>query len=570
MKGGRPRDGRAAVPRARACRSMSPLRAARIGSAFSVLVLSVAGFFAAGTSASLLTRIVPSMQLLPSTGRLAALTAGSLGILGIVLPVLLLLSSAIFGRWYCAFLCPLGSLQDLAACFRRKNWRYRTSSMMLRMTALIGAAALAVAGALSLASWIDPWSIFSRFITCDIQPLVRIAFRADLPGLSLETVIPAGLAMAVILVVSAFSGRWFCGNLCPVGTVLGLLNRLAPLRLRLEQSACIYCGRCTSVCPASCLDGARKVLDSTRCTYCLACLDACPTGSLRYGRAPASVSAPGARRNNLVGFRAFAARTSAARSTAARAVTVSPALSFSGIMPLDRKRFIGLLGMGAAALSLAAAAKKSGVAWKPASDSGDYSGTVIPPGAGSAARFAEKCLACGLCVARCPARIIRPSLGQLGLSGLFVPRLDYDISYCQYECTACMDICPSGALEALDLATRKLVKIGNSTLIRDRCVVIKNRTKCGACAEHCPTGAVRMVRGETGLPEPVFDTAMCIGCGACHHACPVTPDKAISVAGYATHGTAVPPAKNLPGTLPNHAALGDAQILDEAMEEFPF
>jgi ferredoxin len=133
-----------------------------------------------------------------------------------------------------------------------------------------------------------------------------------------------------------------------------------------------------------------------------------------------------------------------------------------------------------------------------------------------------------------------------------------------------MDVCPSGALEALDLATKKLVKMGNSTLIRDRCVVIKNRTKCGACAEHCPTGAVRMVRGETGLPEPVFDTAMCIGCGACHHACPVTPEKAISVAGYATHETAIPPSKNLPGTLADIAEEEDVRSHDGAVEEFPF
>ena len=79
-----------------------------------------------------------------------------------------------------------------------------------------------------------------------------------------------------------------------------------------------------------------------------------------------------------------------------------------------------------------------------------------------------------------------------------------------------------------------------------------------------------MVRGETGLPEPVFDTAMCIGCGACHHACPVTPDKAISVAGYAIHETAVAPTKQLPGTLPDTAKDTDRQFPGEAVEEFPF
>jgi ferredoxin len=203
-------------------------------------------------------------------------------------------------------------------------------------------------------------------------------------------------------------------------------------------------------------------------------------------------------------------------------------------------------------------------------DADGASGAVIPPGARSAQRLVETCLACGLCVARCPAKIIRPSMGQLGMAGLFVPRLDYDISYCQYDCTLCMDVCPSGALQKLDVATKKLTKIGDSTLIRDRCIVITNKTRCGACAEHCPTGAVHMVIGQTGLPEPVFETATCIGCGACHHACPVLPDKAISVAGLANHATAQTPSVSLHDRLPASPDQGQSGTAEGGTEEFPF
>jgi ferredoxin len=90
-----------------------------------------------------------------------------------------------------------------------------------------------------------------------------------------------------------------------------------------------------------------------------------------------------------------------------------------------------------------------------------------------------------------------------------------------------------------------LTKIGNATLVKERCIVFKNRSKCGACAEHCPTGAVRMVVGETGLPEPVFTSSICIGCGACHHACPAKPERAISVSGLAVHATAERPSPAL-------------------------
>jgi ferredoxin len=111
----------------------------------------------------------------------------------------------------------------------------------------------------------------------------------------------------------------------------------------------------------------------------------------------------------------------------------------------------------------------------------------------------------------------------------------------------CLDLCPSGALEKLPLARKKLVKMGDATLVRDRCIVFVSKTKCGACAEHCPTGAVRMVDAPTGIPEPLFTTSICIGCGACHHACPTKPLRAITVSGLAVHTTAVKPTAALLG-----------------------
>jgi ferredoxin len=170
---------------------------------------------------------------------------------------------------------------------------------------------------------------------------------------------------------------------------------------------------------------------------------------------------------------------------------------------------------------------------------------VLPPGARSAGRLLETCVACGLCIDRCPSKVLQPSLGQLGARGFMMPRLDHAVSYCQYDCTVCMDVCPSGALDKLDLAGKHVAKIGDASLIWTLCVVYTKETKCGACAEHCPTGAVRMVAGTTGLPEPVFTSSICIGCGACHHACPVRPDRAISVSGLALQAVAERPSESL-------------------------
>ena len=181
-------------------------------------------------------------------------------------------------------------------------------------------------------------------------------------------------------------------------------------------------------------------------------------------------------------------------------------------------------------------------------------------------RFLSTCVGCGLCAASCPSRVIQPSISRYGLRGLFAPFLDYDVSYCQYECSACLDACPTGALRGMGLPDKKLVQMGTAALVREKCIVITDKTACGACAEHCPTGAVRMRASPSGIPEPVFDEAICIGCGACHHICPAEPIKAITVTGKSIQGTASAPTKNLFSANGPDSAVGSGT----APDDFPF
>jgi polyferredoxin len=506
----------------------------------------------------------------------AALFAGASGVAVLVSFLVLVAASAMFGRWYCAFLCPLGFLQDLVAWGGKKNRRFRKSNVPLRAAAFAAFIVLGIAGAVGIASWIEPWSLMGRFFAYDAQPLVRVFLRVDAPEIPGFFMVAAGAAFTLVLGSAAFWGRWFCNSVCPVGSALGMLNRLAPFRLRLDTEVCSACGRCSSVCLADCMDGKNKHLDSSRCVYCLECVSACPSGAIRYG-GPIYEKEKG-QDNRIPRIDRKEKGQDSMILRIDRTVTRSDFLGLMGKgLRVGGGAVVGAaLGAGAATLArkamntsgfgVATLARKamntSGFGAAEAVNPVSYS-PVSPPGSLSIRRFTETCTACGLCVARCPSKILRPSTGQFGLAGLFAPRLDYDVSYCQFSCTTCLDLCPSGALVKMRPEEKQRTKIGDAALVRDLCIVIKNGTKCGACAEHCPTGAVRMVVGSSGLPEPVFSSSICIGCGACHHACPVKPQKAITVSGLAVHEVAQKPSDSLFG-IPSPPAAIDGSGL------FPF
>lgn len=193
---------------------------------------------------------------------------------------------------------------------------------------------------------------------------------------------------------------------------------------------------------------------------------------------------------------------------------------------------------------------------------------VIPPGSRSLGRFTSGCTACHRCITACPTRVLQPSLAEYGAGGLFQPVLDFSVGYCDYLCTACGRACPTAAIDRISVGEKKRLKIGSVFLVKEDCIVFTRGTPCGACAEICPTQAVRMAAYRPGLPQPVCDSASCVGCGACEFVCPARPRKAIYVVGVDPHSTAL-----IPDPAPPAGSSGSAGGLPEEAgppKEFPF
>ena len=152
-----------------------------------------------------------------------------------------LVATLLFGRTFCAAVCPLGAIQDLVAVRPVRVPRWLDHGLGLLAYVYLGAAVLfAATGAAFLICEYDPFVALFRLI-----PLGRAASTMDaFPG-SLTMVV----AGAAVLVMGIFVARPYCRWVCPYGALLRILSRFSWKHMTITPDECVQCRLCEDACP---------------------------------------------------------------------------------------------------------------------------------------------------------------------------------------------------------------------------------------------------------------------------------------------------------------------------------
>ena len=452
-------------------------RRIRIALAAGCFILAVSCIFSGNECAAKLMSFQPGPLFVRLSGGFAAPA--------FLLVAVFLATTFLFGRYFCAALCPLGVTQDAIDAIHKncgKNFACVPNLKVLRYS-IATLAFLFLAG-----GWAIGFRLFDPFSRCGgiISAIRNIVMEGPQSG-TLQFALEGLLALFVLAALVFWKRRIYCAAICPVGTILGMCAKHGVYRLRMN-GACTGCGTCENSCPTGCISNRDRAVDNEQCVRCLNCVSLCPRNGIEFSRRPGGSA------------HVDASMGASRRAFLAKGISAAVGIAVAGYP------------IGGAIRALA----RTGV---------NTDGLIFPPGAVGAGRFARTCTSCQLCATSCPASIIKPSAYGFG-----PVRLDYSHSGCRYDCSLCNAVCPTCALQRITLEDKQWLKIGEAAFDAPLCRVVKDNMPCDLCARACPKEAIFMVDGPAGLKIPEVATFHCIGCGNCEAICPVRP-QAIRVRG---------------------------------------
>ncbi|MCX6899759.1 MAG: 4Fe-4S binding protein [Verrucomicrobia bacterium] len=438
----------------------------------------------------------------------------------------------VLGRFFCGWVCPLGTLLDIASHAIPKNTTPPNPRWRVVKYFLLGVVLASAVLSCQIVGYLDPFSILVRGMAVAVDPWMNRAVTAPFTLIYQQTPesvsnftepiyaflkahllpfqqnsfvfsIVSFVILAGVFALEFAERRFWCRNICPAGALIGIFARFSLLR-RFPARAC---GRCkaetdyTTRCRMGAFDG-RGLLQPESCNLCLDCLDDCPIDLPKFTfDKPKTAPAP---------------------------------------FEPSRRLFLGSVVTGMA-LPLVSGAMHAARGLPP--------DLVRPPGALPEPDFLDLCVRCAECMKVCTTNALQPVLFEDGLDGAFSPRFMGRIGYCEYNCTLCAQVCPTGAIALLPLPEKQKFIMAKAVFDKELCLPFKKAESCITCEEHCPLPEKAILFKDVEVTHPVTKQrvivkrpyivwSLCIGCGICETKCPIEGKSAVRM----IREEAVPPA----------------------------
>lgn len=196
----------------------------------------------------------------------------------------LLVVGALCGRFVCGWLCPFGLFQDLLhkIPFPKKLRKLpgERGLRCLRYVILVGFVILlpmCITDAFGMGTpWFCAYLCPAGTLEAGIPLMLASGALREAAGWVFRWKV---LLLILLILLSLIVYRPFCRYLCPLGAVYGLCNPVSLVRLTVDTQVCVSCGTCQSACPLDIPVWQRP--NGPDCIRCGKCVSACPHGAIQ-------------------------------------------------------------------------------------------------------------------------------------------------------------------------------------------------------------------------------------------------------------------------------------------------
>ncbi|MBN1526640.1 MAG: 4Fe-4S binding protein [Candidatus Omnitrophica bacterium] len=250
----------------------------------------------------ILLKIDPLVMIMTSV-------SGRLILPGIEIALFMLALTLMLGRFFCGWVCPLGSAIDIAGSMGRKvRPENETTNRRMRAVKFVILSCIAVIAVAGIqAAWVfDPIAIMARLVSLNLIPAVTFVLKSvfvffirdvglgapvtdiyrslesSLLGVKVHYFSRSFIILCFFLAVCALSfikKRLWCRAICPLGAIYALTARYSLLTRVIGK--CTHCMACKPRCrTGAILDDASYV--KGECILCMDCVYDCPQHLTRF------------------------------------------------------------------------------------------------------------------------------------------------------------------------------------------------------------------------------------------------------------------------------------------------
>jgi NapH/MauN family ferredoxin-type protein len=187
-----------------------------------------------------------------------------------VLLVVLVVMTLLFGRIFCGWICPLGTLGEWNSRLgsrlgiKKRELPPKVDGVLRWLKYLVLLVIIFATWKAGTLVWrgFDPWVAWMH-LSAGWEEFVES---------------PWSYFSLFVLVIglSLFIERFWCRYLCPLGAFLAPLQKISIFKIRRSKDDCIHCHRCGPACPVR-LDPEKKDVErSAECIACGRCVESCP------------------------------------------------------------------------------------------------------------------------------------------------------------------------------------------------------------------------------------------------------------------------------------------------------